>query len=164
MPELEMYTHLACFFVTDNIVIFQYVTRCSGGTYSSPNPSKTAFSASSGNPSTPFGPSSHITSPVLRLLTPLLSNFQPFTAFAYRRRSRWNVVPPLHPMTAQPTVRHGAMIMSTRRCMLGFFAFGFSMMSCSRLGHLGCCHTTNALSRVSKPVLAPFTERNGNAC
>lgn len=50
-----------------------------------------------------------------RARTPLESNFQECAFFACRRRSRWKVVSPDQPSTAQPTVRHGDIMISTRR-------------------------------------------------
>ena len=43
------------------------------------------------------------------------------------------------------------MIISTRRCRLGFLAFGLAFRSAVLVGQLGFCHTNRALSRVSKP-------------
>ena len=125
-----------------------------GSRYTNPIPSKTFLSASFQSRHLVFGslhPSKSTQVPVPLWRTPLLSNFQPLTRFAYRLRSLWNVVPDVHPATAQPTVRHGLMMISTRRCRLGFLALGSASRSAALLGQLGSCHTTSALSRVSKP-------------
>src|SRR6185312_6335499 len=105
----------------------------SGGTQSSPIPSNAFFSASTipKPPCTPSSPSTATTFPVPLSRIPLLSNFQLYLCLTYRLISLWNVVPPDHPHTAQPTVRHGDMMMSTLLCTLGFFAEGFAARSAS---------------------------------
>ena len=118
----------------------------SGSRHSRPRPLNTLCSAVSiSGAGTPSGPLSRSTQePSARLRTPLESNFSRFSVLQYRRRSLWKVVALVHPITAQPTVLHGAVMMSTRRCGLGFLAAAESF-------HSGSCHTTNALSSVSKP-------------
>lgn len=125
----------------------------SGGRHVNPSPSNALRSAVSisgaPSPAGPFSRSTHIPSDLRR--TPLLSNLSPFTFLQYRRRSRWNVVPPLQPKSAHPTVFHGLMMMSTRRC--------------GAPSWLGSCHTTIALSRVSKPdPLAPSPFHDTGRC
>ncbi len=139
----------------------------SGSLHVSPNPSKTLLSASCHVFALVLSllhlsKSTH--RPVPRSLTPLLSNFHPFTFFAYRLRSLSNVVPDVHPCTAQPTVRHGLMIISTLRCGFGFLAFGSAARSAARVGHSCDCHTTSALSRVSKPWPPPPTGARASGC
>lgn len=124
------------------------VQRSSGGLQSSSNPSNTLLSASSIVSGLPRPPSSRSTQlyGASRDLIPLLSNFRFFSYLQYRLRSRWNVVSDVHPSTAQPTVLHGLMRMSTLR-----WGFGFLSEDPSGL-ESGSCQTTSALSRVSKPV------------
>lgn len=106
------------------MAILRYVQRLyahpvhlsSGGLHLSSKPSNTLFSASSIDDGGPRPPSSKSTQSkgCSRDLIPLLSNLRPL-ALQYRRKSRWNVVSELQPSTAQPTVLHGLMMMSTRR-------------------------------------------------
>ncbi|KAF2225309.1 hypothetical protein BDZ85DRAFT_273162 [Elsinoe ampelina] len=158
----------------------------SGSLHSSPNASNTLLSASTIDFALPFHksilttprpssaasppprlkkPSTSTSFPLPRSRTPELSNFHPLIFFAYRLTSRWNVVPPLQPMTAQPTVRQGLMMMSTLLCGAGFFSPFAFCSSVTWLSQLGSCQTTRALSSVSKPEPAwVLFARKGKVC
>lgn len=138
--------------------------------YPIPNPSITNLSLSS-----------HVLPPASRSTTrpglvrsriPLESNFHPCAFLVYRRRSRSNVVSPVQPRTAQPTVRQGEMMMSTRRWGFGLWClFPSGDPSSSFLGAIpascaetrGSCQINNALSSVSK-CFPESSLRNGSGC
>ena len=127
---------------------FQPVHLSSGALKTSPSPSNTLFSASSIVAGGPLPPPSRSTQSYgyLRDLMPLLSNLRFLSFLQYLRRSRWKVVSDVQPSTAQPTVFHGLMRMSTLR-------WGFVFLGSAAVGsNLGSCQTTRALSRVSNPV------------